>query len=222
MDPTNDSDIDPLRRRYRLQLPKHYLWNRPYFRGALSGKNYIEPIGDNTWELVHPRLRDITPEDFRWAAEYLSDGDFGHRESETEEEVTETFAQCMSAWRTAETLDMDDLLDHIVDKISVSQPLWDLWNVMAFAVSIYQSEVALPAHDRLKALFSEYIAELFYVYLEDDHLNGTFTARLKQLPELERDVLNKRLARLEYQAQLGEEEHAVIEEGNEDEIGLYS
>jgi hypothetical protein len=222
MDSTNDSDIDPLRRRHKFQLLKHHLWDKPYFRDALSGRNYIEPIGDKTWELVHPRLIDIAPEDFRWVAEYLSDGDFGHREPETEEETADTFAQCMSAWRTAELLDMDDLLDHIVDKIRASQPWWDLWNVMAFAVSIYQSEVALQAHEELKALFSDYIAELFYIYLEDDHLSGTFTARLKQLPELERHVMKKRVAQLERRAQPGEEEDAVIEAGQEDNMDLYS
>ncbi|KAF3038723.1 hypothetical protein E8E11_003799 [Didymella keratinophila] len=222
MDPTNDSDIDPLRRRYKFQLLKHNLWDKPYLRNTLSAKNYIEPIGDNTWELVHPRLVDIAPEDFRWAAEYLSDGDFGHREPETEEEVADSFAQCMSAWRTAELLDMDDMLDHIVDKIRASQPWWDLWNVMAFTVSIYQSEVALQAHDELKALFSEYIAELFYIYLEDDHLSSTFTARLKQLPELERDVLKKRSAQLKRRAQPGEGEDVMVEEEQEDNMDLYS
>ncbi|KAF3042421.1 hypothetical protein E8E12_008604 [Didymella heteroderae] len=223
-DPTNNSDIDPQRRRYKLQLLKHHVWDRTYFRDSLSGRNYIEPIGDNTWELVHPRLVDISPEDFRWAAEYLSDGDFGHREPETEEEVAEAFAQCMSAWRTAELLDMDDLLEHIVHKIRCSQPWWDLWNVMAFAVSIYQSEVPIQAHDELKAIFSEFIAEFFYIYLEDDHLSGTFTDRLKQLPELERDVVKKRLAQLELRAQPQEEEYAVSQEAErqDDDVDLYS
>jgi hypothetical protein len=225
-DPTNNSDIDPQRRKYKLQLLKHHVWDRPYFRDTLSARNYIEPIGDNTWELVHPRLVDIAPEDFRWAAEYLSDGDFGHREPETEEEAADTFAQCVSAWRTAELLDMDDLLEHIVDKIRSSKPWWDLLNVMAFTVSIYQSEVSLQAHDDLKALFSEYIADLFYVYLEDDHLSSNFTDRLKQLPELERDILRNRMTQLERRVQPqgeGEEEAGAQEVGGqEDNMDLYT
>ncbi|KAF1932644.1 uncharacterized protein M421DRAFT_89018 [Didymella exigua CBS 183.55] len=207
IDPANGSDIDPQRRKYKLQLLKQHVWDRPYFRDALSARNYIGPIGENTWELVHPRLVDISPEDFRWAAEYLSGGDFGHREPETEEEVKDTFAQCMSARRTAELLNMDDLLEHIVDKIRAFQPWWDLWNVMAFAVSIYQSEVSLQAHDDLKELFTGYIADLFYIYIEDDHISTTFTDRLKQLPELERDVLKKRFAQLEHRLQPQEEKN---------------
>lgn len=224
IDPTNNSSIDPQRRRCKVQLLKHHLWNRAYFRDALSGKNYIEPTGDNTWELVHPQLINIAPEDFRWAAEYLSDGDFGHREPETEDEVADTFAQCMSAWRTAELLDMDDLLEHIVHKIRASQPWWDLWNVMAFAVSIYQSEVSLQAHDELKALFSEYVADLFYIYLEDDHLSNTFTDRLKQLPELERDVLTKRCAQLVRRLHPQGNEAAIDhgEQRQEDDVDFYT
>ncbi|KAH6616305.1 hypothetical protein C7974DRAFT_42200 [Boeremia exigua] len=197
VDPTSDSNIDPERRKYKLQLLKHHLWDRHYFRDKISARNYFEPIGDNTWELVHPRLTDIQPEDFRWAAEFLSDGDFGIREPENEEQVAEAFAQCMSAWNTAELLSMDDLLEHISVKISAARPWWDLWNVMAFACSIYQSDLALQAHDELKALFSEYIADLFHIYLDDDYLSSTFLTRLKQLPELERDILTKRVARLE-------------------------
>lgn len=214
MDPASNSDVDPERRRFRLQLLKHSVWDRRYFRDAVSARNYFEPIGENTWELIHPRLIDILPADFRWAAEFLSDGDFGHRDPDDEDQVAETFAQCISAWKTAEILSMDDLMEHIVQKIRAAQPWWDLWNVMAFACSIYQSEVTLQAHNDLKALFSEYIAELYFIYLEDDHLSGTFLTRLKQLPELERDVLVKRIARLGAHQQLQHDRGLVLPEAD--------
>ncbi|KAJ4993892.1 hypothetical protein SVAN01_00369 [Stagonosporopsis vannaccii] len=216
VDPASDSDIDPERRRHRLQLPKHHVWDRHYFRNTVSARNFFTPIGESTWELVHPRLVDILPADFRWAAEFLSDGDFGHRDPNEEEQVAETFAQCLSAWKTAETLNMDDLLEHIVKKLRAAQPWWDLWNVMAFACSIYQSDVSLQAHSDLKALFSEYIADLFFVYLEDDCLSGTFLTRLKQLPKLERDVLAKRIARLEARPQLQQDGAFVPPEADDD------
>lgn len=221
VDPASNNDVDPQRRRHKLQLLKYHIWERPYFRDALSGRNYFEPIGDHTWELVHPRLVDISPEDFRMVAEFLSDGDFGIRDPETEEQVAETFAECMAAWKTAELLSMDDLLDRIVEKIRATRPWWDLWNVMAFACSIYQSDVPLQAHDELKALFSGYIADLFHIYLGDDHLNDTFLARLRQLPELERDVLTKRVVQLEGRPQPQEGE-AVPQEDVDNDMDLYN
>lgn len=221
IDPAEDPNVDPQRRRYKLLLLKHHIWERSYFRDTLSGRNYIEPVGVNTWELVHPRLIDISPEDFRWVAEFLSDGDFGIKDPEDEEQVAETFAECMSAWRTAEVLSMDDLLEHIVDKLRTAQPLWDLWNVFAFACSIYQNEVSLQAHDKMKTLFSEYIADLFYIYLEDDHLSSTFLTRLKQLPELERDVLMKRVVQLNRRLS-PQEEVASQKEAEENDMELYN
>ncbi|KAJ8111282.1 hypothetical protein OPT61_g6091 [Boeremia exigua] len=222
VDPASSSDIDPHRRKYKLQLMKNHVWDRPYFRDTLSARNYFEPIGDNTWELVHPRLADISPEDFTWAAEFLSDGDFGHREPEDEEQVAESFAQCISAWRTAELLSMDDLLEHIVEKMRGTQAWWDLWSVMAFACSIYQSEVPLQAHRELKTLFSEYIADLFFVYIEDHALSGAFLTRLKQLPELERDVLMKRVSQLEARPQLQQDDGLPQEEDDTKDLGLNS
>ncbi|KAF2633938.1 hypothetical protein BU25DRAFT_381815 [Macroventuria anomochaeta] len=206
VDPATDTNIDPQRRRHKLQLLKHYIWERPYFRDALSGRNYFEPTGDNTWELVHPRLVDISSEDFRMVAEFLLDGDFGIRDPEDEEQVAETFAECMSAWKTAELLSMDDLLEHIVDKIRAARPWWDMWNVMAFACSIYESDITLQAHKDMKAMLSESIAELYDIYIEDDHLRSQFLARLKQLPQLRRDVHAEIVAQVDRRLQPQDEE----------------
>lgn len=202
-DPLTDSEVDPQRRRHKLQLMKQHVWNRPYFQGdRLSGRNYISPAGEKTWELTHPQLVNISPQDFRYAAEFLSDGDFGLREAEEEDQISESFAQCMSAWDVADKLGMDDLLNHIVEKIRAMRGMWDLWDVMEFACLIDENEISLNAHDELKGEFCEYIAEVFYVYLEDEDLSGSFLTRLKEHPGLEQGILVKRTEILEARSQL--------------------
>jgi hypothetical protein len=42
-----------------------------------------------------------------------------------------------------------------------------------------------------------YIAENRLIYLDDDNLNSDFIERLKKLPELERDIIRRRLPLLE-------------------------
>ncbi|XPS96267.1 hypothetical protein M3J09_005538 [Ascochyta lentis] len=207
----DDPEADPERKQHRFQLMRCHVWGRPYFRNTLSAHSYLTPVGENTWELQHPRLPDILPEDFRIVAEFLSDGDFGHRQPQDEEKVAETFAQSISAWKTADLLSMDDLLDHIVEKMRKAQPWWDMVNVMAFACIVYQSEISLQAHDEMKALLSDYIADVFYVYIGDDHLSGHFTARLQQLPELGRDVFTKMAA--QSSRRLPPQEEAALQSG---------
>lgn len=222
VDPTTNPSVDPQRRRHKLQLLKHHIWDRTYFRNTLSGRNYFEPVGDNTWELVHPRLAEISPEDFRLAAEFLSDGSFGIRDPDTEEQVAEAFAECMSAWKTAELLSMDDLLEHIVEKVRSTRPWWDLFNIMLFACFIYTNEVPLDAHNDLKSLLSDFIAEHYDIYVEDDVLRAEFMTRLKQLPELKRDVLKKVVEQSEHRLGSEEEDVEAQEEHDQDNMDLYS
>jgi hypothetical protein len=222
IDPMTDPSVDPQRRRYKLQLLKHHIWDRTYFRDALSGRNYFEPIGENTWELIHPRLGDISPEDFRMVAEFLSDGSFGIRDPETEEQVAEAFAECMSAWKTAELLSMDDLLEHIVEKVRSTRPWWDLFNVMLFVCFIYDNEVPLEAHNDFKNLLSDFIAEHYDIYIEDDVLRAEFMTRFKQLPELKRDVLKKIVEQSEQRLGLQEQEEVAQDEHEHDNMDLYS
>ena len=97
---------------------------------------------------------------------------------------------------------MDDLLNHIVEKIHAvheARHLWDLWSPVVFGSSIYRSDIALDAHTKLKALLSEFIAEYFHAYLDDDYTSGILLTQLRQLPDMERDVLRKRVDRLERQ-----------------------
>ena len=93
-------------------------------------------------------------------------------------------------------------LNHIVEKIHAVHDMrdsWDLWNPVMFSCSIYQADLQLDAHTELKALFSEFIAEHCHIYLADDHTGGLLLTRFRQLPELEKDVLAKRIDLLERQ-----------------------
>lgn len=201
-DPASDNQIDLERRRYKFQVIKQHVWDRPYFRDGISARHYFTPIRENTWELTHPELANMSPDDFCFVAEYLSNGRFGYSEPEDQEQFAEFFAQCMSAWRIAEQLKADDLLNHIVEKIHAVHDMrdsWDLWNPVMFSCSIYQADLQLDAHTELKALFSEFIAEHYHIYLADDHTGGLLLNRFRQLPELEKDVLAKRIDLLERQ-----------------------
>lgn len=224
MDPATDRNIDVHRGKYRFQLMKHSVWDRPYFRDALAGKNYFTPSGENTWELTHPRLDLVSPDDFRMVAEFLSDGDFGVRDPQTEDQVAESFAECIAAWKTAELLGMDDLLDFIVLKMRNARAWWDMFHVMVFACEIYESDVALDAHAEMKAMLSDAIAEDFDVYIEDDTLRGEFTTRLKQLPDLRRDVFSKAADQAERRLQWQADYAAVPPEDvddDDDNMDLY-
>lgn len=216
-----DSSVDPERKQHKFQLVKSHIWDRACFRDTVSARNYFTPVGDNTWELRHPRLAEIDSEDFALVAEFLSDGDFGHRNPEGQDQVGNTFAECISAWRTAELLSLDDLLDHIVGKVRATRPWWDMVSVMAFACSVYQSEVPLEAHVEMKAMLSEYIAESYDIYIEDDHLRGEFMARLRQLPDLKKHVLAAVLAQLDRRVQShGEQAVRHEEEATDNDLDL--
>jgi hypothetical protein len=217
IDPNDDPDVDPERKQHRFQLLKCHVWDRPYFRNTISARNYFLPIGDNAWELQHPHLTDIHPDDFKLIAEYLTDNDFGHRHPQGEEQVSETFAHCMSAWRTAELLGMDDLLDHIVEKMEATTEDWNMYNVMAFACNLYQPcDYPLDAHDKIKGLLTGYIAEYFFIYIDADDLRAEFLDRLKQSPEFKHDVLIK------VAGQPNHQQRAAEVDGADEDMDLYS
>lgn len=164
---------------------------------------------DKIWELTHPSLTEIDPEDFAFAAEYLKSGEFGLRLPTGENENKEAFAQCMSAWGTADTLGMTDMMDHIIDKLEAQIEL-DLWNMMAFTCQIYKDlDTSLPAHERFKDFLSTYIAENFWIYIRDDHLSAAFIDKVQALPELEHDIYVRRTLALNQQLQSddGDENH---------------
>ncbi|CAO2647824.1 Nn.00g087460.m01.CDS01 [Neocucurbitaria sp. VM-36] len=180
-------------------LQKNHVWEQPYFKDSVAGINHFELNDAGIWVLSHPSLSEIDPEDFIFVAEYLESKEFGHRSPEGGEEVQEAFAQNMSAWTAAVKLGMTDLLEDIVKKLERLAP-WDMWDIMAFACHVFGSPgPSLPAQDLMKDMLTTEIAQNFWVYLEDDHLSESFRQRLKELPELERDIYVKRIAALNVQ-----------------------
>jgi hypothetical protein len=197
-------------------LQKQAVWERPYFQERRLGSlNYFHLNDEDAWELRHPRLADIEPEDFDFAAEYLESGDFGTKHSEGEEQVGKAFEQLNSAWVTAEKLGMTDLLEHVCDKMERLAP-WDMWDVMAFAWEVYKEEAPyLPAQQRMMDMLAAYISEHYWSYIEGREISATFIQGLKDLPELELAIHSKRSTTLK--EQLHPEEQSYDEEYGEDE-----
>jgi hypothetical protein len=171
------------------------VWNRPYFRG--HGLNYFDRNDEGIWELNHPNLPEIQPEDFVFVAEYLESEEFGHRYPRDRKEIAEAYAQCVAAWSAARSLGMSDLMDHIIVKLKqLDEP--GLTETLAFAIEIYDSpDTELLSYHDLKDYLATYIAQHWWVYVEDDHLSAVFIDTLKKLPELERDIYARRIAALD-------------------------
>jgi hypothetical protein len=70
-------------------LQKESVWNRSYFREPKLGINHFNHNGDGMWELQHPALTEIEPEDFVFAAEYLESDGFGHRHPQEGDQTEE-------------------------------------------------------------------------------------------------------------------------------------
>jgi hypothetical protein len=190
-----------------FMLPKPDVWNRPYFQDERTGINYFDLNDQGMWVLKHPKLATMSSEDFGFIAEYLGSGDFGHRFPENEEQIEESFGQCISTWVTADLLGMNDLLDDITEKMEHRISPWPLWDVMAFACYVYgYTSVLLPAHDKMKALLADSMAEHYWIYIDDEHLSGQFLERLRELPELERDIQGRRFPAINPQVGLPEDD----------------
>lgn len=107
---------------------------------------------------------------------------------------------------------MDDLQEHIIDKVQGFAP-WDMYNVFAFAVCVYDTnEVSSEACRRLKDVLSSFIAENFDIYLRDDALRDPFLDRLGQMSQLAIDV-HKKYARIREDRQHPDEQmRAMLEQ----------
>lgn len=198
-------------------LPTSYVWNRPYFREPTGGIMYFETNDDDIYELSHPGLAEIMPEDFAYVAQYLESGIFGLQHPEGEMAVQNAFAESMAAWTAAEKLGMTDLMEHVVDKVERLAP-WDMWDAMAFACIVYQTAGPfLPVQERMKDVLATDLAQHYWVYIQDDHLSDAFIQRLKDLPELERDILRRRTVALSARVDSNSED----EEEDEEDMDLY-
>lgn len=196
-------------------MPLNSIWNKPYFRDPRSGKNFFELNSDGVWELNHPELSKIELEEVDLVVEFLESNSFGYIHPQGEEERQDCFVQITSASRAAEKLGMTDLMEHIVEKLERLAP-WDLWNTMCFACLAYAwPSPHFLAQERLKDLLATEIAQNFWIYIEDEHLSTTFIQRLKDLPELERDINARRQVALNTRLNSedeGENEHEDEEE----------
>ncbi|KAL1800476.1 hypothetical protein ACET3X_000818 [Alternaria dauci] len=187
-------------------LQKESIWNRPYFRDPMQGINFFGHNDDGIWGLQHPALVDIDPEDFVFVAEYLESDGFGYRNPQDGNEMDEAFAQCVSAWFTAEKLGMSDMMDHVVEKLEKRiEP--GMHDVLVFADQIYRSQdTALLSQAQLKDYCAMYIAENWWIYWGDDNLRSGFIERLRISPELEGDILRRRTQALEERVNDGQED----------------
>ncbi|EUC45021.1 hypothetical protein COCMIDRAFT_37251 [Bipolaris oryzae ATCC 44560] len=212
--------IGPTPQQLRI-LPQHSLWNRPYFRDPRRGLNHFDYI-DNTWVLRHPALPLVNPADFDFAAEYLESGGFGIRlpldpGNSSSEDHSTVLTQCYAAWSVADRLDMHDLMEHVVDKLESITP--DRDEMMVFACRIFgkKRDGDLPGHYRIKEFLAKFIAENWWGYVREG--GEWFVERLERLPELERDVCEKRLEVLNERLDREDEKEEEEEEEEEEEDG---
>jgi hypothetical protein len=159
---------------------------RKYFANNSLGANCMIKAGRNKWSFQRPCLQTIDPEDFKPVAEYLSTGGFGHRVIEDAEQKGKALIDCCSAWRVADALVMDDLLDYIVGKMERLRP-WGLVETLAFAEVVYEMEGApLPAYRRMKNVLSDLVAANYLEYLRD--YPTAFGEHMVRIPEFLDDV----------------------------------
>lgn len=198
-------------------LPKATVWDRPYFNDPRSGTNRFVFIKDNVWELRHPGLASMDVDDFQFVAEYLTDGGFGLRAAEDDDQNHEAIAQCVSAWDAGEKLGMNDLLDHIADKVNYLR--WGIEDVLTLAFIVYRAPgLPLPASETLREWISGYMAHHFWEYVKDDNIGNYFRKRIRGMPQLERDVFVKRAALLTSRAEMDEDQES--DEGELDDTDL--
>ena len=84
--------------------------------------------------------------------------------------------------------------------------------MMLFARNIYETtDLLVSTHVRMRGILSTYIAEHFFDYMDGgSRLRKEFLKHLQQLPQLERDIYQKRLGRLNAQLEAIEEPASSI------------
>jgi hypothetical protein len=191
------------------------VWDLPYFRDSRAGTNHFILADDGIWELRHPQLAKINTEDFQYVAEFLTTKGFGVRQPETSEQTKMAIAECASAWQTAEKLNMDDLLEHIAQKVQYL--LWDNEDVLTMAIIVYRTPgPTLHAHGTMRDWISSLLAHHFWAYIKDDNIGQFFRKRMRRLKELERDVFVKRAKFLTTGAEPDEDEESEEEDLGDD------
>lgn len=148
--------------------------------------------GDKSWSIDNPRLKDISPEDFQFVADYLQTNDFGYRTFD-DDQREEAMTQCIAAWDAGEKLGMDDLLKHVSKKVETTKP-WSMEEVLAFAIIVFDAQDSFfDAQAAMKNKLTDFIADNFWEYVS---VHGdVFIDRVRRLPELDRDIHLKMASR---------------------------
>lgn len=175
-------------------IPRCELDKRPSLSDPKIG--CIITAADGTPKLSSPCLRSFPPDDFRFVAEFLSTGTFGL--SVLEDDGLSNglmFAECVAAWKIADRLVIEDLLDLIVVKIQQTLP-WDRDDAWTLAKIVYETEGSpLKAYASMKGLVAEGVADnlLDLAVTQGEY----FVEPLRELPELQRDVYKRLMERAE-------------------------
>lgn len=141
-----------------------------------------------------PCLETISPEDFRYAAEFISTREFGIRLIDDENRDI-AIAECIAAWEVADKLCIEDMLEHVLKKSQQAMP-WSTEEVTYFAGIVYKTTDSMfKCYKDMKELLSEYIAAKYYDIIEK--YGETFTSRMRNIAELERDVFKKLMMKAE-------------------------
>ncbi|KAF2202360.1 hypothetical protein GQ43DRAFT_313647 [Delitschia confertaspora ATCC 74209] len=156
-------------------VPRESVTERSYFRDILALEN-------NKLVMRRGAYRLIDPTKFKWAADYLSTCDFGHRIPQIELERKEVmdanrediFLQCAEAYEVASEMVMDDLMTLILKKLEAIRP-WPPLLALSFASNLFrashEAEFRSDEEEQLMRAFGKYLADNFW-YLTEEHLSS--------------------------------------------------
>ena len=158
-------------------------------RTDCHGGLIIRNFENEDYTFDRARLRDILPDDFRLAKDYILNKEFGPLNVETQDQREELFALCGSAWDVAERLGMEGLLRYTIQRLKHSEP-WGLLSVLGFATRIYEnSGFILETHKLMGDTLSSFIAANYWQYMEE--FGAIFVRRMKDLPDLVTAIQSK-------------------------------
>ncbi|KAJ4349895.1 uncharacterized protein N0V89_008515 [Didymosphaeria variabile] len=164
-------------------IPRLEIDRRPHLSDVKIG--CVATMDDGTTRLDLQCLKDIDPVDFRFVAEFLSTGQFGHSVI-NEHNRDKAIAECAAAWPIADQIVLEDLLDHIVAKVQQARP-WQPEEAWFFALMVYETAgTPLEAYRCMKDMIAKSMADNLFELIR--RLDEGFLRRFQKLPELERDV----------------------------------
>lgn len=190
-------------------VPRESIKTRPYFRD-------VQALENEVWVIRRNFYRAIDPEKFKWIADFLSTGDFGHRipteDSErkelTDESKQDIFLECAEAYEVAKEVVMDDLIDLILEKLQSIKP-WSPLVALSFATIIFQeptdASCRSEAEENILKTFGNYLAKRFW-YFNENHYTS-WKERMTRYPGMAREVYTI----------LAEKAHRKLQESQDEE-----